>query len=127
MKIIESIVFEARLPKGMASLKLKLVEHKPKKAAVPQYRVLVTHNGPTVGKSNGCLALVETEDEGSEQLRFHINKAVEQGWSQALGGRLQFWNAIPAPDQEFEGGAAAEPTSARPAKRKPGRPRKVRQ
>jgi len=115
MRTIESQRFVADVANGTAQLHLKLVE----KGKQLPWQVLVTHEGPTSGKSAGTLAAMATEEEGRDQYEFHLDAAEKKGWTKALSGRVKLWPGVPEPDSI--GAPAAEP-----ARRKPRRPRKQR-
>lgn len=113
MRTIDSQRFTAECSNGEASLVLRLVE-KGKKLP---FQVLVSHEGPTSGKSAGTLAAMETEDDAREQYDFHVDAAEKKGLSKALSGRVKLWPGVPAPD--------SLPVAEAP-KKKLGRPRKQR-
>ena len=117
MRTIESQTFGVA---GEASARLKLLFVETGKRY--PFRVTCEHRLGDGKVATGVLSIGAEEDTVRELYDQHVARAREKGWIDATP-RVNFLQDIPDPPANGRGPTAPAPA---PAKRKPGRPRKVR-
>lgn len=117
MRSIESVKLSVSVAAGTAFLRISLVET----GKTLPFRVQLKHTLVDGTENTGLLAAMATEDEAREQFVFHLGQAQKKGWTQALSTRAKLLPGVPDPPSDGE----EAPSLPVPAKRGPGRPRRV--